>query len=342
MRRETLITTGGGVLAALAVFAVMLWLTDARAVVDAVVDGDPWLLAAVAATVLLWNVAWGFALWNVLCTQAVDASLGQALLVHAAAGFANHVTPLGQAGGEPVTAWLLSRTVDTDYEVGLASVASLDAINVVPSLSFVTVGVSYYALTGTPAVRDRLGLAPAVVLVLAVALPTLAVLGWRRRRGVERLFGAAVEGAWRRLAAVVPFVSLPERGAVGARVAGFRAAVERVAADRRRLAAAVCLSALGWAFQAVGLWATFLALGASIPVVLPFFVVPLGTLGGAVPTPGGLGGTEAVNVGLLTLLTGAPASTVVAAVLVHSVGGYLLTTSVGAAATAALGVRVVR
>ncbi len=76
----------------------------------------------------------------------------------------------------------------------------------------------------------------------------------------------------------------------------------------------------------------------SVPAYAPLVAVPLGATGGGLPTPGGLGGREAINVAVLTLLTGVSAATLTAAVTIHSVGGYLLTTSVGAAATSYLGV----
>ncbi|MFB6072457.1 MAG: hypothetical protein ABEJ88_05755 [Halobacterium sp.] len=82
-----------------------------------------------------------------------------------------------------------------------------------------------------------------------------------------------------------------------------------------------------------------MALGSHIPIYVPFFVLPLGTLGSVLPTPGGLGGTEAINVTALTVVTAVAPATIAAAVTLHSVGGYFLTRSVGAAAASVLGVQ---
>lgn len=336
MQRDDLVATLAGLAAAALVFAVMFWLVDARAVFAAARSADPVLLLAVVATILLWNASWGLALWNVLGALDVDVPVPTALLVNAAGAFANHVTPFGQAGGEPVTAWVLTKTADTDYEVSLASIASLDAINVVPSLGFAAAGALYYVVTTTT--NGPLGLLPVGVLGAAVALPVVALLVWRNRDALGRrlgVFGPAVH----RVASAIPLVPTPDLETVRERFNGFVEAVTRVAVSRERLAAAVGCSALGWAFQATGLWVTFLALESFVPVYVPFFVLPLGKVGSLFPTPGGLGGTEAINVTLLTLLTAASVPTIAAAVTIHSVGGYLLTTSVGAAATSALGVR---
>lgn len=332
MQRANLLLQILGFAAAGAVFAVMFWLVDAGAVFTAMAGADPLLLAAVAGTILLWNLSWGVALWHVLRAQQIQIPFYLAALVNAAGAFANHVTPLGQAGGEPVTAWLLTQTVETDYEVSLASIASLDAINVVPSLGLATAGAVYFLTIGSGV--ETLGLLPIAILAVAALVPILALLAWRFRRRIAHAVGAVA----RPIAGVVPRLSPESVDALGDRASGFAGAVRRVAVSRRRLAAALSFSALGWAFQAVGLWVTFLALDSFIPLYVPFFVLPIGKAGSVLPTPGGLGGAEAINVTLLTLLTGPSAATIAAAVTIHSVGGYLLTTGVGAAATSVLGV----
>ncbi|WP_207592581.1 lysylphosphatidylglycerol synthase transmembrane domain-containing protein [Halomontanus rarus] len=337
MDRTVFSSTALGFVVAALVFAGMFWLLDTETVVTAVTQADLVLVALVGVTVLLWNLSWGVALWNVLRALDVDVPIRIAILVNAAGAFVNHVSPFGQAGGEPVTAYLLTRSAETEYEVNLASVASLDAIHVIPSLSFATIGVSYYATTTT--IGPGLEVLFTSIVVLAICTPVVAIVLWRRRTSIERRVAALLTSLLRTVAPVVPRLSAPDDGAVAERVGGFVRALEVVAADRRRLVAAIGFSAGGWAIQAVGLWIAFLAVGAPIPLSLPFFVVPIGTMASVVPTPGGLGGIEVVNVTLITLLTGISGGTVAVAVTMHSVGGYLLTTAVGAAATTVLGVR---
>jgi uncharacterized protein (TIRG00374 family) len=335
--REHLAATVGGFLVAGLVFAVMFYVVDAEAVLAAGRQADLVLLAAAAGSILLWNVAWGLELWTVLRSLNVETPVHTAILVNAASGFANHVTPFGQAGGEPVTAWFITQSTGTDYEVGLASIASLDAINIVPSASFAAVGGVYFLSTTN--VSLDLGVLPNGAVWVVAALAVVAVLAVVFRDRVSEHAGSAVFHVVHAVTTRVPRVTPPSREMVTRRVASFVAAIKRVGADRPRLATAVGLSALGWVFQAVGLWVTFLALGEHIPVYVPLFVLPLGTMGSVVPTPGGLGGTEAINVTVLTVVTSVAAPTIAAAVTLHSVGGYLLTTSLGAAAASVLGVR---
>ncbi|MFB6147067.1 MAG: YbhN family protein [Halobacteriaceae archaeon] len=337
MDRETVTSTAVGLATAALVFGVMFWLVDTDAVLAAAGRADLALLAVVGLTILLWNAAWGLALWTVLASLSIPVAAHRAVLIHAAGAFVNHVTPLGQAGGEPVTAWLLSRSADTDYEVGLASVASLDAINVLPSVTFAICGLTYILVTRTFGSGTRVLLAGTAAV--AVGLPVLGALAWRHRRNADSVVAGVVDRVGQPLARVVPRLTAPHPDDIAERVRRFVEALEAVTADRRRLGTAISYSALGWSLQAVGLWVAFLALDAAIPLYVPFFVVPIGTMASVLPTPGGLGGIEAVNVTVITLITGVGAATVAVAVTIHSVGGYLLTTTVGAAAASALGVR---
>ncbi|MFB6271142.1 MAG: lysylphosphatidylglycerol synthase transmembrane domain-containing protein, partial [Halobacterium sp.] len=239
MQREDFLATVAGLLGAAVVFAVMFYLVDAREVFATARTADSVLLGGVVATILLWNVCWGLALFNVLGALDIDVPLHKALLVNAAGAFANHVTPFGQAGGEPVTAWLLTKTAGTDYEVSLASITSLDAINVVPSLLFASVGALYYVTQTTGS--GPLGLLPLGVLAAAVALPLVAFVVWRNRDSIGGRLSVLGPPA-HRVASAIPVVSVPDLDTVKERFTGFAQAVTRVAVSRERLAAALGFS----------------------------------------------------------------------------------------------------
>jgi uncharacterized protein (TIRG00374 family) len=336
MRRGRLSTALVGFAAAGTVFAVLFWVVGVEDVLAALSRASLPLVGVVAATIVAWLLAWGLALRCILAALGVDLSAFDAVLVTAAAAFINHVVPFGQASSEPVTAWLLTDISETEFETALAAIASLDAINFVPSLSFAVVGVGYYATA--VALSDGLAVLVASVVMVAVGLPLLAALAWRRRVALQRRVVSGLTPVVRRVSGVLPGDPL-EPDEIATRVGNFVEAVERVAGDRRRVAAALAFSAAGWACQALGLWVALLAVGASVPVYVPFFVVPIGTTASIVPTPGGLGGIETVNITLLVLVTGAPATVATAAVTIHSVGGFFLTNSLGAAAAATIRVR---
>ncbi|GAA0511687.1 hypothetical protein SAMN04488066_10459 [Halorubrum aquaticum] len=328
-----------GSLAAVAVLAVLFFLVGAGDVVDTLSTADPAYVAATVAFALCWLVAWGLMLRTVLGSLGVSVPVHTSVLVYVGAVFANNVTPFGQAGGEPVAALLISKVSDCRYETGLAGIASVDVLNVVPSLSLVLVGVGYYATTA--AVGDRLGTAvvSAVALVGGVVLVISVV--WRYREAVVERLPAVVS----------PWVGRITRGRYDAaeleadlteRLDRFFADIERVGTDRWGLSIVVGLSLLGWLAQAVALTAAFAAIGHAIPPYVVLFAIPLANLAGATPMPGGLGGIEAAYVALLVPTTGIEASAITAAVIVFRGATYWVPVVLGGIVTSALGVRTLR
>ena len=336
MRCGNLWTALVGFVAAGVVFAALFWVVGVEDVLAALARASLPLVGLVAAAIVAWLLAWGLALRYILVALKVDLPAFDAVLVTAAAAFISHVMPFGQASSEPVTAWLLTDISETEFETALASIASLDALNFVPSLSFAIVGVGYYATA--VALSDGLAVLVGGVVVVAIGLPLLAALAWRRRVGLQRRLVNLLTPLIRRISGVLPGDPL-EPDEIATRIGSFVEAVERVADDRRRVAAALAFSAAGWACQSLGLWVALLAVGASVPVYVPLFVVPIGTTASIVPTPGGLGGIETVNITLLVLVTSASPTIATAAVTIHSVGGFFLTNSLGAAAAATIRVR---
>ena len=326
------ITVGfvAGVVVLLALYSVV-GLED---VLGALARSDPLLVAAVCVVAVGWLFAWGMALRTVLAVIAVEVSVRRAFMLFAGATFANNVTPFGQAGGEPFSALLVSRSTDTEYENGLAAVASVDALNFVPSISFALVGVAYYATTFT--VGDRVELAALSIGALALAVPVAAYLGWRNRDRVATLAVRAILPLGRVFGRVTPKVTPPDEAQVRHRIGGFFAALERVGGDHHQLALALAFSALGWLLLSVSLWLSLLALGHAVPFAAALFIVPLGSVAGVTPLPGGLGGVEAALVVLIVPITGVGPETAAAAALIHRGATYWLPVLIGGSATAML------
>lgn len=328
LRNAFLTLVGFGVAAV--VLGILAVIVGVEAVARALGRADPAGVGAVGTAIIAWVCFWGLGLRVVLAAVGPQISIPDAILVNASAAFANHITPFGQAGGEPVTAWLLSDVGKVDIEEGFAAIASFDAINVVPSLSLAAIGLTYYASVTTLGSRFRL--IGTGMLVIGVALLMVLVLLWRRRNVVEVTIRRIVGPPLRGLGRLVPRIDPPDEAAVAKRVSAFVDGLERVATDKRRLTLAVGFSSAGWIAQAIGLWLALAALGAHVPWYVPTFVVPMGTVASALPTPGGLGGIETLQVALLVAATSASPARLTAAVAIFSVGGFLLTTSLGGAA----------
>ena len=326
----------GGV-AAIAILAVLFVAVGADRVVDTLLAADRGLVAATFGLALCWLLAWSLMLRTVLGAVDVDLPVATSFLVYAGAVFANNVTPFGQAGGEPVAAALIAKVSGSRYETGLVGIASVDVLNVVPSISLVFLGVGAYAATA--AVGERLGVAVAVAVALIAAIATAIALGWRYRRAIVDRLPAAVGGLLGRLRR---FDAAAVEAALATRLENFFADIERVGTSPRRLAAAVGLSLTGWTLQAAALAVAFAAVGSPISPEVALFAVPLAYVAGATPLPGGLGGIEAAFVALLVPTTGVAASTVTAAVLVFRGAVYWLPMLIGGLSVSALGIEAVR
>jgi uncharacterized protein (TIRG00374 family) len=237
-----------------------------------------------------------------------------------------------------VAALVISKVSESRYETGLAAIASVDVLNVVPSLSLLLVGGGYYASTAAVGERVEAAVTSAVVVVAGVVL----VLGtvWRFRGWVaERLPGIVVP----RILRFAPERFTPEalEADLADRFQRFFESVEHVVVDRRKLAVVVGFSLAGWLFQTAALAAAFAALGHQVPLPVLLFVIPLANIAGVAPLPGGLGSIEAAFVTLLLPTTGLAASAITAAVLIFRGAVYWMPVVLGGVTVSSYGVRAV-
>ncbi|MFC6733791.1 lysylphosphatidylglycerol synthase transmembrane domain-containing protein [Haladaptatus sp. DYSN1] len=323
-----------GFLSAIVVLAVVFWLVGIDAILAALSTANPPILVGVLVSGAVWIVAWGLALWTVVTVLNGPMNAFHGVMLYSAAIFANNITPFGQAGGEPFSALLISRTTKTNYETGLAAIASVDALNFVPSIGLGLIAVGYFLTTAT--VGGRLEIAVTAVGVLAVAVPVAGFLLWQKRDAVKRRAVGALTPTARIIARVLPRVKPPERESIIRRIDTFFASLERVAASRRTMAQALGFSALGWLALATSLWFALLSLGHAVPYPVVLLVIPLGSVASITPLPGGLGGVEAVLVGLLVPVTSLDPATAGAAVILHRLGTYWLPTVLGGGMTAVI------
>ncbi len=320
------------------VFGIVLWVVGIDGVVRALRDADPAILAAVFLVATFWLLTWALSLRTVLDVLGVSLRPSTVVPVYAAAIFANNVTPFGQAGGEPVSAWFISEATETRYETGLVAIASVDALHFVPSIFLGLVGLGYYAVTIT--FGRQLEVVGTAVGALALAIPALAYAGWTRRYALEERTVAVVVPAVRTVASALPGTDAPTERSVRERIEEFYAGIERVAADRRGLGFALGYSAAGWFALAVSLWLSLFALGYAVPFAATLVAIPVGDLAAFAPLPGGLGGVEALLVGVLVVLPGTPGAEVIgAAVLIHRAAVYLLPTIGGGGSAAVITAR---
>ncbi|MFC7076601.1 lysylphosphatidylglycerol synthase transmembrane domain-containing protein [Haloarcula halophila] len=319
--------TVGQILLGFGVAAVVLYLLVdfvGTAEVQARLTGSEWgWLAVGCLSTALCLIAWGKAWQIVLSVAGINERFSRLVVTYFAATFANYVTPLGQAGGEPFIAYVLSRDTDASYQDSLASVVTADLLNLFPFVTFA--GVGFAALLYQAQLPAAIEPLAGGLVVLSVGVPVVAAVGWRFRAPLKRgLLGLAAPVA--RRTRLLTLDGLRER------LHETEAAFQRIARDRRALVKALSFSYVGWVFFALPLYAAAMAVGESIPLLLVFFIVPASTLAGLVPSPGGSGAVEATLGLLVYTLTPIDPVGATAIAILYRVASYVFALVVGGGA----------
>jgi uncharacterized membrane protein YbhN (UPF0104 family) len=211
---------------------------------------------------------------------------------------AGSVVPASGAGGLALGAWILRRGGMPADRIARRSVAffliksSVNWVAVVVLGTLLALGIvgpsRSLLLTALPAALA------VVAMVLVVAIPRIGVGD-----------GPTHDSRPRRLFAAV------RRALIGG-------VAEAVAIVRGRDLSLLAGAVGYWIFDNAVLWATYKAVGASVPVSIILMGYLIGQLGGALPLPGGVGGIDGGLIGTLVVY-GAPAAPTVAAVLAYRI-----------------------
>jgi len=330
-----------GFAGALVVLGALVWFVGVADVVGAIAGARPALLAAMLVTAAVWLVAWGISLWAVLGAIGERIRIRTAISLYTGAIFSNNITPFGQAGGEPLSALLIADAADTEYETGLAAIASVDALHFVPTTVYATVGF-VFVVAGTVKLGQDLVFGLVVIGVLMVVVPLVGYLGWRFRERVEAAIARTLVAITTPIARLLPKRTPVTYEATKRRVDSFFVAIERVATDRRTLLVALGFSAIGWLAQVTVLWLALIAVDASVPFTVVLLVVPIAAMAGLAPLPGGSGAVESALAALLVATATVSLTLATSAALLHRVAIYWLPTLVGGVVATMIGAERVR
>jgi uncharacterized membrane protein YbhN (UPF0104 family) len=221
------------------------------------------------------------------------------------------IVPASGAAGVALGAWVLSRGGMPADKIARRSVAFL---LIKSSVNFVAVAVLGVVMIFTTDQPLWLTAGPAAiaaaVIGLVIAVPRLGPGGEPRDGRVRRALSAA-------------------------RTALVDGTAEAIELTRQR-DPLVLVGAIGyWAWDNAVLWATFHAVGASIPLTTVLMGYLIGQIGGLLPIPGGVGGIDGGLIGTL-IVYGAPAAATTAAVLLYRVILFWIPLLTGAVAFASL------
>jgi uncharacterized protein (TIRG00374 family) len=287
----------------------MIYFADVNQFLNALKTADP---VPLVPAFILGIVIFGFLseIWfRFFRNMNVGLSRFETLEIFMAGNFLNSITPLGQFGGEPLMAYIISRNSDSSYEKAFSAVFSGDMMNSLPTITFVIGGGIYLAIFG--------GLQDTILKIFAAAIVILVVGAfimynlWFNSGKIEGLLLGAVE----------KIVSLIGRGenlvdAVEERLERVEESFKVVGNNPMEILKSAVISHVGFLVQVFCLFFILLSLGYNMDLAPLYFVITLAGLANFSPTPGGSGTYEAAMAGLLTLFSSVPfASALIAAII---------------------------
>ena len=189
-------------------------------------------------------------------------------------------------------------------------------MNLIPSVTIALIGAGYFTTEVALGSRSDVLFGSLVVVVLATTILTIAYAAWRYRYKIENHVVHALAPVIHWAADIVPHLPDIAEAEIKTRIEGFFRAIERVAANPQQLAVALSASTIGWICQMTALWLAFRAIGVELRTAFVLIIVPIATIAGMTPLPGGAGGIETV---LVFLLLAAPLPHVSEAIAVTAV-----------------------
>lgn len=319
-----------GVLLGGGAFAAYLWYVGPVTVLGRASAVAGWAVAVVAVLVVAEAAADGVGVWASVRPLNGGLSPRRSVQFAFAGDFFDVLSPAGPVSSEPIMAQFFGVATGTSYSetLGVRNVAKYVKSAAQLLLSVLLVSV---LLTDGSAPRS-------VLLTFAVAAVALGVVGVAVVLARDQV-ARAVVFALTPVVAAVSGLFRPEphgRDAVADAVARFRM---RVAAfrDAPGLLALIAIGGLlEQLLTADALWVAFSGTGTAVALVAVVALVPLPQAASVVPIPGSLGAYDLLLAGALVAVTGAPATSAAAAVLIVRTFGLGVSLAGGGVAVAFL------
>jgi hypothetical protein len=284
--------------------------------------GNSWVLLAIVAE--LASLGFYTLVTRAMLPREARPPLQRVARIDLSAIALGHCLPDGGAAGTALGWRLLTAEGVPSAEAAFAKVAQgLGSAIVLQGLLF-----ACYAVGSMMSGFSRWEVVPAAASVIILSLAVLTVYGVRRI-GFRRRVGSAVRR--------IPWC--------GSKLATLLAGIYRrhlveqlrsIIGDRRALVLTVSWAAANWAFDALALWASLRAYGASLGLEALAVVFGVQALAAWLPiTPSGLGISEALIIPAL-IAFGSPRSAVVLGILTWRVLAYWLPIPIGALAFGSL------
>lgn len=275
-------------------FLGLLYIADVNKFIDALESANLYLLIPALILGLSTYVIWGIT-WHMFFNQMeIKSGFVKTLEMFMAGNFLNSVTPLGQFGGEPFMAYIVSKNTDSSYERSLSCVVSADIVNAVPFVTFLAGGVAYLFFFSS--VNNLIMQATYVSIVLGTLGGIIVYLLWFDEELLEKYIFMALDY----LEKYTSFGSKLTKIAKG-KITAAKSAFLEAGKNPELLLKAMLITHLTFITQIASLYFILLSLGLEPMIPAIYFTLMLAGLATFSPTPGGSGTFEAAFAGMFLL-----------------------------------------
>ena len=320
MDRKTIILLGISVI----ILLIMLWFVGIDQVLDALKMANLWIIALAIATQIFTYFLYTLR-WQILSKLAdMDVSIMKLLPMVLVSLAVNNITPSGRGGGEPVRAYLLSKSNENyRFEDSFATVVADRALDTFPFVVLAAITIASMALFFN---FDSWLI---IVMVLAV-IAIVAVLAILIYMCINPGFGQRVDG-W-----IIGLVrrfykknSEELENQIHDAILGFQETMKMLMSNKKGLAYTLTLSFVIWIFEIIRVYLVFLAFGANVNLIVIGEVFIVACLVGMIPLlPGGLGAVDGLMI-IFYSAAGIPASVSAAATVIERLISFWMTTIIG-------------
>lgn len=244
-----------------------------------------------------------------------DQPFRKSLQLFMAGNFMNAITPLGQFGGEPFMAYVIKDNTDISYQQALSSVVSADIINTIPILTYTLLGTLY--LFASSSMNNFLLQLLFIGFFFIIISGTFAFLLWFKPGFIEQRLLISVERLTEIIGRGKKYIQSLEK-----RLIEIQESFETLGSSKTFLAKTALVAHFYFGMQVAAFYCIMTALNIEISIVLILFILPLASLAGFAPTPGGSGSYEAAMTTILMTTMGIGYNSALAAAVLYRVVTY--------------------
>ena len=295
------------------ILAAMIIIIGPRQILNALSTADSKFIALAVVIQFIIMGLWNYR-WSLICNSLKIPHKFWSLFAVTIVGLAvNDITPSGRSGGEPVRAYILSRSSSVDFNRTFASVMADKIFDTFPFFVLAIFAIAY--LIFTVHLGTSLFITLIVLLVLFIALLAFIIFLCIN----EEIGEKTIKWVFRQLRRFITRdLDSWEQKAQEA-LLGFQDSLKYLMGDKKLLIIATIVSFLVWFLELMRVYVIFEAFGVHIAMGMIASVFLVSTLVGAIPAlPGGLGSIDGIMI-LLYSMAGVTSSVSTAVTLVERI-----------------------